>query len=156
MRTRVPPYVRQGGLNFCSTIGDIFDLRIASVLRTSKRKTVLLPPGFSRALAEKNMDFFISDLFGSSSSQNHVVQDRAVLSSTGDWHSSHVAPRSMGSLPTSPFMCWISQGTNIFSVSAISNLNGKPHKVYAGTHCPTTILCIMSAILDGYWVNAGI
>ena len=130
MRTRVPPHVRQGGLNFCLTVGDIFDLHIASVLRTSKRKTLLLPPsGFSRALEEKNMDFSISDLLGSSSPQNHAVQDRAVLSSTGDRHSSHMAPQSTGSLPTSPFMCWISQGMNIFSVSATSDLNGKPHRV---------------------------
>ena len=44
---------------------------------------------------------------------------------------------------------------NIFSVSVTSDLNDKLHKVYAGIHCPTTILCILSAILDGYWVNAG-
>ena len=120
-------------------------------------KTLLLPPsGFSRVLEEKNMDFSISDLLGSSSPQNHTVQDQAVLSSTGDGHSSHVAPQSMGFLRTSPFMCWISQGMNIFSVSATSDLNGKPHKVNTGTHCPTTILCIMSAILDGYWVHVGI
>ena len=76
--------MRQGGLNFCSTVGNIFDLRNALVLRTSKRKTLLLPrTGFSRALEEKNMDFSISDLLGSSSPQNHVVEDRAVLSSTG-------------------------------------------------------------------------
>ena len=99
------------------------------------------------------MDFSISDLLSSSSRQNHTVQDRVVLSSTGDGHSSHVAPQSTESLPTSPFTCWILQGMNIFSVSATSDLNGKPHKVNAGTHCPTIILCIMSAILDGYWVH---
>ena len=51
------------------------------------------------------------------SCQNHAAQDRAVLSSTGDERSSRVAPQSTGSLSTSPFMCWISQGISTFSVS---------------------------------------
>ena len=70
-----------------------------------------------RTLEEVYMDFSISGLLGSSSLQNHTVQDQAGRSSTGDKRSGHLSLQSTGTLPTSPFMCWISQGMHISCVS---------------------------------------
>ena len=70
-----------------------------------------------RTLEEVYMDFSISGLLGSSSHQNRTVQDQAGRSSTGDERSGHLSLQSTGTLPTSPFMCWISQGMHISCVS---------------------------------------
>ena len=62
------------------------------------------------------MDFSISGLLGSGARQNHAAQGQGDEpsgneNSSGASRCVPVDAQSAGTLPTNPFMCWISQGT---------------------------------------------